>query len=107
MEAASADPDGDGLSNALEYATGSTPLTPSAADGQLQLVSQKPLCYTLRRNPDATDLQPMIEVSPNLTDWHSAAATDVRQIRAHYAVKFEVLPTASGNFFRVRFTSAP
>ena len=107
MEAGSADPDGDGLSNVLEYATGGTPLTPSAADGQLLLVSRQPLCYTLPRNPDASDMQAVIEISPNLTNWYPATSTDVRQIEAPYAVKFEVLPTASGAFFRVRFAIAP
>ncbi len=74
----SADPDGDGVNNLMEYALGLDPnapgpssprLAPDTATGHLRL--------SVTRNPDATDLTWTIEVSSDLAAWASLEDIDV------------------------------
>lgn len=66
--APTADPDGDGLNNLLEYALGLNPTTPNSPSSlptaQIQTSGpDKVLTYTFVRNKNATDLTYLIEVT--------------------------------------------
>lgn len=75
----SADPDGDGLPNLLEYALNRDPWVPDAAplsvagidsDGTNNFLTQ-----TYTGNVAAIDVQPGVSVSSNLTTWSAGADT--------------------------------
>lgn len=65
----SADYDGDGLCNLVEYALGTSPVTPSAGVYQVQVINKHlQLAFTPQRN----DIAFAIESSADLTNWASA-----------------------------------
>lgn len=115
VSGAEADPDGDGLSNLFEYATGLNPkvadtagLPPvGVADGHLEL--------TITRRTDVTDLGYRVEVSDDLAGWSSDPA-DVEQVaveaagdgleRATYRDTHASTPAAR-RFIRLRITLTP
>jgi hypothetical protein len=106
-QAGPGDPDGDGIPNALEYATGGDPLLADASNSQLRLVSITPLVLSLPRNPDAPEMVPALEVGGNLNDWQTVAEADVLRTMNEQSIRFEVRTPAAGRFFRIRFTAAP
>lgn len=65
-----ADPDGDGRSNLLEYATGTEPRIagPGAMESGLEDDGDT-LTLTYQRNLDATDVSFQVEKATNLADW--------------------------------------
>ena len=68
-----ADPDGDGLTNLMEYALGAFPEAPSGSADRLPGVQAQPdgdLRFTYRRQMAATDLEYRVEVSDDLANWH-------------------------------------
>ena len=72
---AMADPDGDGLSNRLEYAFARDPLvsTPSPVAGSIQVIDGQPwLTISFPRRTDAADLTWTPEFSRDLTRWTPA-----------------------------------
>ena len=106
-QAGPGDPDGDGIPNALEYATGGDPLLADASNSQLRLVSITPLVLSLPRNPDAPEMVPALEVGGNLNNWQTVAEADVLRTMNEQSIRFEVRTPAAGRFFRIRFTAAP
>ncbi len=101
------DPDGDGITNSLEYATGSDPLLADASASQLRLVSLAPLVLSLPRNPDAAEMVPSLEAGANLNDWQAVAEADVLRTMDDQSIRFEVRGPVTGRFFRIRFTTTP
>lgn len=74
-----ADPDGDGLPNALEYAFNTSPLHPDAL-GLFGLLSAGPEpnatypALKFKRRSDTSDLSYVVQVSTNLASWSGSRA---------------------------------
>jgi hypothetical protein len=97
------DPDGDGCSNFLEYATGSDPLAANVGDGVLQPLGGQPLWFGLWKNPEAPELYPVIKVSENLSDWRTANGAEISLDSTGSRVMFGLLPGGPKRFARVDF----
>ena len=107
VKARLADFDGDGIPNALEYATGGDPLLADANASQLRLVSLTPLVLSLPRNPDASEMVPSLEAGGNLKDWQAVAEADILRTMDDQSIRFEVRSPVAGRFFRIRFSTTP
>ena len=70
---ATADPDHDGAENLMEYALGLAPTTNNAAWTPAVTRANGKLVMTVAKDPEATDVVFTIEVSDDLTTWHSGA----------------------------------
>ncbi len=70
--AESADPDGDGLSNLVEYACATDPLLASAA-GRPVLGGSDAITLTFRRNVSATDVTHQVQASSDLAAWENGS----------------------------------
>lgn len=102
-----ADPDGDGMTNLLEYALGSDPKSPAPAPLAIQLAADR-WHFTYERPTDRADIAYVVEVSTDLQNWTTSGVThesiastaDRAQWRATH-------PRTTGTiFFRLR-VSAP
>ena len=107
-----ADPDGDGLSALLEYASGGSPTSPSLGS-QPQLARQAggSLRLTCRRRSGVDDLALALEVSTDLKNWRpAAAALAARKEEAEVELlEFQLAPEAGAlpSFYRARYTVRP
>ncbi len=73
-----ADPDGDGLANLMEYALGLDPGAPEPLSARLATdTATGHLRLSVTRNPDAIGLAWAVEVSGDLAAWAGAEGTDV------------------------------
>lgn len=63
------DSDGDGLSDLMEFATGSDPLAPSPAPLQVTMDDDQYIILTYPHNLLAGDVVPYAQVSDDLTNW--------------------------------------
>ena len=96
------DPDGDGVSNLLEFALNLGPKTPNPRPLTVQETAGF-LTVTATKNPAATDVQWNAESSGNLVDWLPA------EILVNDGIQFEARnpnPISSGNrgFLRVKLS---
>ena len=70
-----ADPDGDGVSNRLEYDLVSPPLTPSWGDLPVMAASPSGSTFTFTRRISASDSTYIVQESETLTSWTPAAGS--------------------------------
>ena len=78
---ADGDPDGDGLSNLLEYAVGTSPFAPSASPLSVNLVTESDghwVELTYVRRIGGAHLIYRLESSTNLTSWQSLASAEMQ-----------------------------
>lgn len=106
-----ADPDKDNLPNLLEYALDLDPNRAAGISGKL-VVDTGAGCLRLNvaRNPAATDVDYVVEVSADLATWASAEGTDVvtEEDNASSLVVRDLTPVngpADRHFIRLRVTS--
>lgn len=114
-----ADPDGDGIPNAVEYALDLSPLHADRSELPRSLVAPGPTqgdyhAVNYRRRTGAGDLRYEVQVSTNLTDWAANGMTVEIQVTplgdGMESASTRTLYTVSGltnHFMRVRVTLGP
>ncbi len=101
-----ADPDGDGMSNLLEYALGTDPLaTDERSDAQIE-ARDEVWTFSYRRPTDRTDIVYAVEISSDLQEWSEEGVTHewvaTEGDRATWRARH---PRSSGPlFFRLKVT---
>lgn len=90
-----ADPDGDGIPNAVEYALDLAPMHADKTELPTSFIAAGPVsnadyhAINYRRRTSTSDLQYDVQVSTNLTDWVSSATNSV-------TVEIQVAPLGNG-----------
>jgi hypothetical protein len=97
------DPDGDGCSNFLEYATAADPLVANPADCAPRPIPDSPIWFGLWNNPEAPELYPLIRVSDSLQHWRTATGADITLESSGSQIIFGLLPNAPQRFAKVEF----
>lgn len=106
-----ADPDGDGITNVVEYALDLDPVVPDVQGLPAGLIEESQgenyLSLTVSKNVQATDVQFSVEVSADLATWQSGLehTTVVEETEAILKVRDKVaLSAADRRFIRLKVT---
>ncbi len=97
----SADPDGDGLDNRLEYFLGSNPTDGSSRICPEIRTEAGGTLLTLARNPFAVS-RFAVETSPNLLVWSQAESETLQDRPDLIQVRVPRLPSVNTGFFRIK-----
>lgn len=99
-----ADPDGDGLTNLVEYALGLDPTVPSASGQPSAASDATDWVYTYTRPADRTDVNYVVEISTTLATWTSNGVTHGRTATGATETWQARVPRSTGAsvFFRLR-----
>lgn len=106
-----ADPDGDGIVNLLEYAFNRNPRAASRQNlpepGSMRIEGAEFMTYTYTRTSGATDLEFIVEASPNMKTWQSEGLIPVSVTREGEVEKVTVrdalpLGQSPNQFMRLR-----
>jgi len=108
ISALTADPDGDGLNNLLEYALGLTPKAPNTAGLPEMGVDGLDWTFTYTRPVDRPDLSYVVQVSTNLVDWTSTGVTHGQTAESNGVQTWQarfLQSSASNLYFRLKIST--
>jgi len=101
LSSPSGDPDGDGLSNLLEYALGSNPRVSEAMTLFNFDQTTNTFNFGLNLDPSRPDVRLMIEESPDLTNWSEMELENFGFAEGRFQKRLSLPRNAQKDFFRL------